>query len=146
MILDFFRQLGWLPIKQPKIDTSKISKIKDPFAVIPVKPEKVEVREDSIGNLHLRLDATPEGSTGRLARHFGYNYYKKLQLDKYGSEFYSQIDGVTTLGTIVDRMAKKFNKKRKTLESGVILITRKLMQMNFVALIVPAEDDPPSQF
>ena len=141
MILDFFRWLGWLPQRQLKIKPSDRPVIKDPFAVIPVRPDRVEVRTDSKGNIHLRLDATPEGSIGNVARKLRYGYYRKLELDRYGTEFYSQIDGETPLGTIVDRMARKFKKKRRQLESGVILVTRKLMQMNFIALKIPADKE-----
>lgn len=140
MILDFFRWLGWLPARQTKIPASDIPKITDPFEVIPVRPEKVETRYDSIGNIHLRLNAEPDGSVGSFARKLGYDYSRKLELDKYGTEYYNCVDGETTLGTIVAKMAKKFNKDRKEMESSVILFTRKLMQMNFIVLKIPRDD------
>lgn|GEM_PF-791628 len=141
MILDFFRWLGWLPVRQSKIKPSDVPVIKDPFAVIPVRPDRVEVKTDSLGNIHLRLDATPDGSIGRIAKRYGQDYSRKLELDRYGTEYYSQIDGETPLGTIIDRMARKFKKKRKQLEGGVMLITRKLMQMNFVVLKIPVDNE-----
>jgi hypothetical protein len=141
LILDFFRWLGWLPVRQSKIKPSDVPVIKDPFAVIPVRPDRVEVKTDSRGNIHLRLDATPDGSIGRIARRYGQDYSRKLELDRYGTEYYSHIDGETPLGTIIDRMARKFKKKRRQLESNVMLFTRKLMQMNFIVLKIPVDKE-----
>lgn len=140
MILDFFRWLGWLPAKQSNIKAADVPKIRDPFAVVPVRPERVEMRFDSKGNIHLRLHAEPGGNVGEVAKKLGYDYTRKLELDRYGTEYYKCVDGETTLGGIVKVMSKKFKKSRKQMERSVILFTRKLMQMNFIVLRIPDGD------
>lgn len=139
MILDFFRWLGWLPAKQNKLKPSDVPKITDPFAVIPMKPDCVETKYDSKGNMHLRLNAEPKGSVGKFARIMGYDYTKKLELDRFGTEYYNCIDGETDLESIIQRMCKTFGRKRRHMEKGVILFTRKLMTMNFIALKIPEQ-------
>ncbi len=113
--------------------------VRDPLAVIPVRPEAVETREDSRGMLHLRLNQAPEhtGLGAKVAKWLKYDYSRKLELDEYGTFYYAQIDGKTTLDIIIDRMAKRLNVDRKKAEEAVVLFTKKLMMMNMLALKVP---------
>ena len=111
--------------------------IADPFAVIPIQPENVDQRRDNRGMIHLRLRIEPEGFAKKIARLLRYDYARKIELDEYGTFYYSQIDGETTLDAIVDRMAAKLNIGRAEAEEAVILFTKKLMTMNMIALKVP---------
>jgi hypothetical protein len=113
--------------------------IRDPFAVIPMKPDAVEMKTDSAGHVHLRLHAAPKGFGATVARWLGYDYTRKLELDDMGSAFYRQVDGVTTLNAIVDAMAAHLDRPRGEAEQLVVLFTKKLMVMNMLALIVPEE-------
>ncbi len=113
--------------------------IRDPFAVIPLKPDAVEMKTDSAGHVHLRLHAEPKGIGARVARWLGYDYTRKLELDDMGSAFYRQVDGATTLDTIVNAMAETLTMSRPDTEKLVVLFTKKLMLLNMLALIVPEE-------
>ncbi|MHB9134098.1 MAG: hypothetical protein ACYDBB_23760 [Armatimonadota bacterium] len=118
-------------------DRSKQPLIPDPFAVIPIKPEQVELKRDSHGMIHLRLHATPKGLAKKIAEMVGYDYTRKLELDEYGTFYYSHVDGETTLETIVAHMTEKLGNTRKETEKAVILFTKKLMVMNMLALKIP---------
>ena len=72
----------------------------------------------------------------RIADWLHYDYTRKVELDEYGTLYYSLIDDSTSLGNIVNAMAKKLGKKRKDLEHSVILFTKKLMVMNMLVLEV----------
>ena len=112
--------------------------VTDPFAVIPVQPENVEQRRDSRGMIHLRLTVAPVSGWGKkLADLLHYDYTRKLELDENGTLYYSLVDGTTTLGVIVERMAAKLGISRKEAEEAVVLFTKKLMTMNMLALKVP---------
>ena len=111
--------------------------IRDPFAAVPLQPDCVEMKYDSLGQVHLRLSVSPTGMKKRIANWLGYDYTKKLQLDEFGSFFYEQIDGQTPLAVIVTRMTLKFDKTREELEGPVILFTKKLMTLHMIALIIP---------
>jgi len=111
--------------------------ITDPFAVIPVQPDTVERKQDSQGNIHLRLSVQPKGMVKKVADWLGYDYTKKIQLDEYGTAYYSQVDGQTTLDTIINHMTDKLGTSRDDTEGMVVLYTKKLMTMNMLALIVP---------
>lgn len=113
--------------------------IGDPFAVIPVQPDGVELKRDSRGMIHLRLTAKPAGLTGKVVDWLRYDYSRKLELDENGSLYYSYVDGQTTLDTITDRLAAKLDISRKEAETAVILYTKKLMTMDFLALIIPED-------
>ena len=111
--------------------------ITDRFAVIPIMPPGVEVRRDSRAMIHLRSTTPPPGLAWRIGRFFNFNFSQKLELDEHGSFFFSQIDGVTPLTTIIDRMAVHLDVPREEAEKMVIMFTKKLMMTNMVALQVP---------
>jgi len=111
--------------------------IRDPFAVIPVQPENVDQQRDSHGMIHLRLRIEPQGLAKTIAKLLRYDYARKIELDEYGTLYYSQVDGRTTLDAIVNAMAKKLGVERKEAEEAVVLFTKKLMTMNMIALKVP---------
>ncbi len=111
--------------------------ITDPFAVIPVKPEDVEMRKDSRGHIHLRRRPQLKGVQRFLAEALNYDYSKTVELDEHGSLYFSLADGNHDLKTIVDRMMAASNKSRKDVEEGVIIFTKKLMTMNMILLKVP---------
>ncbi|MHB9024595.1 MAG: hypothetical protein ACYC7E_10520 [Armatimonadota bacterium] len=111
--------------------------VTDPLAVIPLQPEGVEQKRDSRGMLHLRLHAEPPGLVGKVARWMHYDYTRKVELDEYGTYYYSLIDGQTPLKKIIRKMADYLGVSRDETEKMVILFTKKLMTMNMLALKVP---------
>jgi len=113
--------------------------IGDPFAVVPVKPEDVELKRDSHGMIHLRLTAKPDGLTGKLVDWLRYDYTRKLELDETGTLYYSCVDGHTTLDTITNRIAEKLEISRQDAERNVIQFTKNLMMRNLLSLMVPEE-------
>jgi len=111
--------------------------VRDPFAVIPVQPDNVDQRRDSRGMIHLRLRIEPEGFAKKVADLLRYDYSRKIELDEYGTYYYSLVDGETPLSVFVDKMAEKLQVERKQAEEAVVLFTKKLMTMNMIALKVP---------
>lgn len=111
--------------------------VKDPYSVIPLKPDNLEIKYDSHGMMHLRLSQEPEGFLKHLVRWLRYDYSRKLELDEYGTAYYSMVDGKTSLKQIIDKMNSKFDKSRDEIEKAVILFTKKLMQMQLILLKVP---------
>ena len=108
--------------------------IRDPFAVVPLRPDNVELRHDSTGSAHLRVWPEQKGLRAKLGEWLGYDYSRKVQLDSYGTLFISLVDGRNRLHDIVDRMVAEFGKDRKEVEEGVVLFTKKLMTMNMIVL------------
>jgi hypothetical protein len=111
--------------------------VNDPYSVIPLKPDNLEIKYDSHGMMHLRLSQEPEGFLKHLVRWLRYDYSRKLELDEYGTAYYSLVDGKTNLKQIIDKMNSKFDKSRDEIEKAVILFTKKLMQMQLILLKVP---------
>jgi hypothetical protein len=112
-------------------------RITDPFAVIPQKPDNLEMRKDDSGMTHLRLRVELTGLKKTIADLFNYDYTRKLELDENGSYYFDMVDGETPLRTIVGKMVSKLGKSRKDTEEMVVLFTRKLMLMNMIVLWVP---------
>jgi hypothetical protein len=108
------------------------------LAVIPFRPDEVEVREDSQGLLHLRVTIEPKGFAKRVAGWLRYDYARKYELDEFGTYFYRQVDGQTKLKTIIERMARHFAKPYPETEYAVVLFTKTLMLKNMLALRTPA--------
>lgn len=126
--------------KKPSAPPAKPeSMIRNPFAVIPVKPADVEIKRDSHGNIHLRLSTKPQGLTGKVADWLRYDYSRRLELDENGTLYYSCVDGETTLDTITNHIAEKLQISRHDAEESVIVFTKKLMTLNLLALIVPED-------
>ncbi|OPZ87421.1 MAG: Coenzyme PQQ synthesis protein D [bacterium ADurb.Bin429] len=112
----------------------------DMLAVIPIRPENVETREDSQGMLHLRVMLAPEGLVGRVAKWMRYDYSRTYELDEFGTYFYRQVDGTTSLKTIIRRMVKQFDKPYKDVEYAVVLFTKTLMMKNMLVLEMPTSE------
>jgi hypothetical protein len=113
--------------------------VSNPFAVIPVKAGNVEVKQDSRGMIHLRMTVPLAGFRKRVADWCGYDYSQRIELDEHGTLYFSLVDGVNTLKTIVDRMAAKTDRSRKEVEDAVILFTKTLMTKNMIGLLVPQD-------
>ena len=110
------------------------------LAVVPVRPENVETREDSQGMLHLRVKLEPHGLVGRVAKWMRYDYSRTYELDEFGTYFYRQVDGKTSLKTIIRRMVKQFDKPYKEVEYAVVLFTKTLMMKNMLVLEMPTSE------
>ncbi|HOF87445.1 MAG TPA: PqqD family peptide modification chaperone [Armatimonadota bacterium] len=111
------------------------------LAVIPIRPENVEAREDSQGMLHLRVTMEQKGLTGRIAKWLRYDYSRTYELDEFGTFFYRQVDGKASLKTIIRRMVKQFDKPYKEVEYAVVLFTKTLMMKNMLVLEMPTSQD-----
>jgi hypothetical protein len=119
-------------------------RIRDPFAVIPMQPENVELRRDSRGRIHLRLTPQLKGFQAALARWLHYDCTKKVELDQHGTLFYGLVDGTRSLAQIVDAMTAQLGKARKEIEPGVILFTKGLMTRRLLLLKVADRVDLPA--
>lgn len=111
--------------------------IRDPMGVIPEVPTQVEVRRDSRGMVHLRSNIEPTGLVRHIVRWTRYDYRRTVELDDYGSAFFSRVDGRVPLRTIITEMAAQFGRPYDEMESSVVLFTKKLMQMQMICLRVP---------
>jgi hypothetical protein len=114
-------------------------RIADPFAVVPLRPDNVELRRDSRNMIHLRINAKIAGVRLWFAKHLGYDYNRRVELDDNGTLYYSLVDGGHTLRDIVGTLAEKTGTPSADMEQWVILFTKKLMTMNLVVLKVPPE-------
>lgn len=110
--------------------------IRDPFAVVPLLPENVEIRRDSAGNAHLRMRPRLTALRRKVADWLNYDYTRKVELDEAGTLFVGMADGHNRLHDIVDHLVAKSGRERKDVEEGVIIFTKKLMTMNMIALKV----------
>jgi hypothetical protein len=97
----------------------------------------VEVKRDDRGMIHLRARPTPTGLMKKVARLFHYDFSKQVELDEYGTLYFSQIDGRKTLRDIVEALTGKLGDDRQKIAEGVILFTRNLMARNLIMLEVP---------
>ena len=108
--------------------------IRDPFAVVPLLPDNVELRRDSVGNAHLRMRPKLKALRLKVAEWLRYDYTRKVELDESGTLFVGMVDGRNRLYDIVDHMVAISGRERKDVEEGVIIFTRKLMTMNMIVL------------
>ena len=111
--------------------------IADPLAVIPRRPENVEMKRDSRGMVHLRVWEEPKGFKKTVARWLHYDYSRKIELDEHGSCYYEQVDGVKTLKEIIAAMMARFGQSRDEASQSVLLFTKQLMAKNLLQLVVP---------
>lgn len=112
-------------------------RIADPLAVIPFRPENVDLKYDSQQRAHLRVRVPLTGFLKRVADRCGYDYTKKSMLDEYGTAYMSLADGQADLKTIIAQMATQFGKTPKEMEAAVMLFTKTLMTKQLIALKVP---------
>lgn len=126
-------------MKSASKSTSDRPRLKDPLAVIPLKPDAVDLKRDSGGMIHLRRRGDLRGLRKKMADFLGHDYSQKLELDEYGTLYYTLADGSHTLHHIVDAMLPRVKKDRKEVEGMVVLFTKKLMTMNLIHLKVPGE-------
>jgi hypothetical protein len=111
--------------------------VRDPLTAVPMQPENLEIKYDSHGMMHLKLSQEPEGFLRHVVRWLRYDYSRKVELDEYGTAYYSMVDGKNDLRQIIESMNNKFDKSRDEIEQAVILFTKKLMQMQMILLKVP---------
>ena len=109
---------------------------RDPFDAVPFIPEGVETREDSAGNLQIRVERKLGRMRTKVADWLGQDHSTKVALDEHGTFFVRQIDGERNLRQIVDAMVERSSRERKEVEEGVVIYTKKLMVKNMIALKV----------
>lgn len=117
--------------------TAETPVVRDPLTAVPMQPENLEIKYDSHGMMHLKLSQEPEGFLRHVVRWLRYDYSRKVELDEYGTAYYSMVDGKNDLRQIIESMNNKFDKSRDEIEQAVILFTKKLMQMQMIQLKVP---------
>ena len=108
------------------------------FAAIPVIPEDLEIRRDSDGAVHLRLEAKMGNVRKTLSKWLKQDHSRKLALDETGTIYYNLADGIHPLREIVDAIVEASGNPRKDVEEGIILFTKKLMIMNMIVLKIPS--------
>jgi hypothetical protein len=127
--------MGLFRKKTPPV--SKGPLISNPLAVVPLKPMNVEVKKDSQGMIHLKMTPPLKPFKRKVAKWLNYDYCSKLELDEYGTFFYSLVDGQHTLSSIIDAMAEKLGQGRKETAQNVVAFTKSLMTRNMLVLMVP---------
>lgn len=110
--------------------------LKDPFDAVPFVPEHVEMREDSSGNLQIRVERKLGRMRTKVADWLGQDHSTMVALDEHGTFFVRQIDGERDLRAIVSAMVEHSGRERKEVEEGVVIYTKKLMVKNMIALKV----------
>ncbi len=127
--------MGLFRKKNPTVPKGPV--ISHPLAVVPLMPTNVEVRKDSQGMIHLKMTPPLKPFKQKVAKWLNYDYCLKLELDEYGTFFYSLIDGQHTLIFIIDAMSQKFGQSRKETAQNVVAFTKSLMTRNMLVLMVP---------
>jgi hypothetical protein len=114
-------------------------RIADPFAVIPLKPDNVELRRDSRSFIHLRIRPELRGVRKWLNRRLKFDFDRRVELDEAGTRYYERVDGTHSLRDIVASLAELKKVEPAEMQRYVIAFTRTLMTMNLVVLKVPPE-------
>jgi hypothetical protein len=109
---------------------------------VPFIPESVEMKEDSAGNLQMRVEQKLSRLRTRVANWLGQDHSIIVALDEHGSFFIRQIDGQKDLRQIVDAMVENSGRSREDVEAGVMLYTKKLMMKNMIALKLRENSTP----
>ena len=113
-----------------------------PLDAVPFIPESVEMKEDSAGNLQMRVEQKLSRLRTRVANWLGQDHSIIVALDEHGSFFIRQIDGQKDLRQIVDAMVENSGRSREDVEAGVMLYTKKLMMKNMIALKLRENSTP----
>ena len=114
----------------------------NPLDAVPFIPESVEMKEDSAGNLQMRVEQKLSRLRTRVAGWLGQDHSTKVALDEHGSFFIRQVDGERDLREIVKAMVVHSGRSREDVEAGVMLYTKKLMTKNMIALKVRENATP----
>ena len=117
--------------------TPKAPVISNPLAVVPLKPDNVEVKQDQHGLISLKMTPPLKPFKRKVAQWLHYEYSAKVELDEVGSLYYSLVDGRQTLSAIIDAMAQKLGKSRKETAPTVVAFTKSLMTRSLLVLKVP---------
>ncbi len=113
----------------------------DPFAAIPFVGQNVEARSDSQGLIQLRMTLKPEpGVSHWLAHKLGMTRDARVNLDRRGSFFWSQIDGRRTLHDIERAMRERESLRRRESREAVVLFVKMLMSRRLIWLKSPLPD------
>lgn len=109
-----------------------------PLDAIPVPVPGVETREDSRGNLYLRLAIEQRGWFDAFVRKIlRYTPSRQLCLDRKGAEFWRLIDGVRSLRVISVIMAAGSGLDEHVAQDSSVLFTKMLMTRRFLLLEIP---------
>jgi hypothetical protein len=130
--------MAWWPFGRrqpaPPVD------IPQALRAIPRRPETVEVKEDSRGMLHLRVTQAPGGFAKKVAEWLHQSYTRTYELDEFGTFYYRQVDGATSLKKIAKRLYQEFGpqtgRSRDEIEMAVVIFTKSLMLKNALELLV----------
>lgn len=110
--------------------------IRDPLAVIPLIPPTVEMRRDNRGLTHVRQTVPVNRLRKKLAKVFGFDYSRTIELDDRGTLYFSLVDGKHTIREIIDGMTATLGRDPKEMEASVLQFTKKLMTLQMIVLQV----------
>lgn|GEM_PF-1544317 len=109
-----------------------------PLDAIPVPVPGIETREDSRGNLYLRLAIEQRGRFDAFVRKIlRYTPARQVCLDKKGAEFWGLLDGVRSLRVISVIMAAGSGLEEHVAQDSAVLFTKMLMTRRFLLLEIP---------
>lgn len=108
---------------------------RDPLAAVPVRSEIAEAKLDSRSCVQLRIRAQPgEGVASRLAFRLGFHRDVRVDLDHYGSLYWSLIDGRRSLADIDRQIRDEFGLKPADSQMATLQFTKMLMLRHLVFL------------
>ena len=108
---------------------------RDPFDAVPVRSENAEARLDGRSCVQIRMRARPGISTAsRLAFRLGFHRDIRVDLDRYGSRYWSLIDGRRSLGDIDRQIREEFGLNPEESQMSTLQFTKMLMMRHLVFL------------
>lgn len=127
--------MRWPPWEKSGLTNPDARPARDPFLARPMIMPGVESGRDSHGLIQIRRQTEPRGKfTRSLSRIFKMNYAVRVNLDKAGSAFWTQIDGRRTLGEIAMALEKEFLWPAAQARHAAVEFTAMLMKRELIAL------------
>lgn len=113
------------------------SKVRDPFAAVPLIAPGVEACRDRRKFVHVQKKLMQKkGFLGVLAQRLGLDRTTKASLDEKGSYFWQQIDGEKDLMRIERKFSRHFETNRKESRQAIVQFTKTLMERGLIILKV----------
>lgn len=109
-----------------------------PLDAIPEVMETVESRTGRDGLVQVRQPRLYTGGLSRrLARLLRWRADVILQLDAYGSFYWSQINGLRSLDELAAQFSERFGRTREESRRAVVQFTRELLRRRLICLKQP---------
>jgi len=130
------------PAKRKSVPADYAGPGRDPFAAVPVRNELAEHKEDSQSCYQLRMRLPPgEGMGSRLANKLGLHKDVRIDLDKHGSFFWSQVDGRQDLHTIEAKLRDQFSLNETESREATLQFTKSLMLRHLIHLDIGGSEE-----